>query len=321
MRTRRRLLAALVLSMVTSGLGAPAAQAGGHPENGRISFGRSDLPGGDTSLWVADADGDRQRRLTTVASSFSDWSPDGRRIAFDFVDDSGVHLASVSPEGGPRRQITSGVGIHEAPEWSPDGRWIAYDASTVLPDDPAFQTSIWLVRPDGTGAHPVTSGAFDVEPTFSPDGRRIAFGRLAGTSPDGAQLEAIDVVDVDGSNRREVVPPRAGLEHPDWSPDGRRIAFDIAPEVGDLPDAGSVLTVRPDGRELTVLRPATARFGFFKPVWSPDGRFLLVGCSEKRTRIDLLCTTTARGTQLRVVIDESPLSVNFPAWGPPPRGR
>jgi hypothetical protein len=41
------------------------------------------------------------------------------------------------------------------------------------------------------------------------------------------QLEGIYVINSDGSGLREVVAPRAGLEHPDWSPDGRSITFNI----------------------------------------------------------------------------------------------
>jgi Tol biopolymer transport system component len=48
-----------------------------------------------------------------VPSFFSDWSPNGRRIAFDFVDDVGVHIATVSPMGGQQRQLTFGSGIQE----------------------------------------------------------------------------------------------------------------------------------------------------------------------------------------------------------------
>jgi len=307
--------------MVAAVLGAPAAQASAHPVNGQISFGKFDETLGDTSLWVANSNGTGQRRLTRVISNFSDWSPDGRRIAFDFADQLGVHIASISPQGGPIRPITSGAGVQEVPKWSPDGRWIAFDASPVLPDDPAFQTSIWLIRPDGTGAHQVTHDSFDVEPVFSPDGQQLAFGRIAGTSPDGSQLEAIDIVDVDGSGRHEIVPPRAGLEHPDWSPDGRLVSFDIEPGDDAAPDAGAVLTVGPDGRGLTVVHAATPRFGFFKPVWSPDGRSLLVGCHDQATQVDELCTMTAHGGQLRVVVDDSPTPVNYPSWGPRPSGR
>ena len=312
-RGRAALIGVLVLLLAVVGA-LPAAGSGG-PENGRISFGRFDPAVGATTLWTADVDGGNQRRLTSDPSFFSDWSPSGTRIAFDHEDSTGVHIATIRPDGTQRRALTSAPGVQEAPDWSPDGRWIAYDAYS--PTQPVFSTSIWVMKADGTGARRVTRGGFDVEPVFSPDGRRIAFGRITGDSAAG-QLEAIYVVDVDGTDLRQVVPPRPGLEHPDWSPDGRWISFGIGPEYTDAPDNGALLSVHPDGSGLHVLLAPTASLGFFKPTWSPDGGRLLMGCFDNRVGRDRLCTSTADGERVRVV----PLGsewVNFPAWGARPR--
>ena len=51
------------------------------PENGEIAFGRFDPALDGLSLWVAESDGSRQRRLTEDQANFSDWAPDGNRIA------------------------------------------------------------------------------------------------------------------------------------------------------------------------------------------------------------------------------------------------
>ena len=55
-------------------------------ENGEISFGRYDPALDANTVWVARSDGRNQRQLITDPSWFSDWSPDGSRIAFDFAD-------------------------------------------------------------------------------------------------------------------------------------------------------------------------------------------------------------------------------------------
>jgi TolB protein len=162
----------------------------------------------------------------------------------------------------------------------------------------------------------LTEGSIDVEPVFSPDGSKIAFGRIVGDSPEG-QLEAIYVVNSDGTGLREVVPARAGLEHPDWSPDGRSIIFNIAPENPTAPDAGAIMSVQPDGKSLHVAVPPTAGLGFFKPAWSPDGRRILTGCHDKEAGLDRLCVIPGNG-KVRVVIDGE-THVNFPAWGPRPK--
>jgi Tol biopolymer transport system component len=204
-------LIVLVIVLAVLGGALPAA-AGGRPENGQISFARFDPALGDWSIWAANPDGSHQRRLTHVPSTFSDWSPDGRRIAFDFADDTGVHIATMDPNGRNVRQLTFGQGIQEVPDWSPDGRWITFNASPLFPDEPGFHTDIWIMRADGSGARQLTSGGFDVEPVFSPDGRHIAFGRI--TNDADVPEEALYVMRSDGTRGREVVPPTLGLEHP-----------------------------------------------------------------------------------------------------------
>jgi hypothetical protein len=57
---------------------------------------------------------------------------------------------------------------------------------------------------------------------------------------------------------------------------------------------------------------------FFKPVWSPDGRKLLVGCHNPQTGLDQLCILDANGRNPHVIIVGSPNPVNFPAWGSHP---
>ena len=310
MRTRLSLIAlAIVLAVLSSAL--PAA-AGDGPANGRITFGRVDPALGDTSIWAANPDGTHQQRLTHVVSFFSDWSPDGQRIAFDFVDGISEHLATMDPNGRHVRQLTFGKGIQEVPKWSPDGRQITFDASPAFPGEPGFHTDIWTMRADGTGARQLTSGAFDVEPVFSPDGRQIAFGRITGVDAQG-QLEAIYVINTDGTHLREVVPPLANLEHPDWSPDGTWISFNIAPEA---PNA-AVMVVHPDGTGLRVVRSSDNQFSLFKPVWSPDGRKFLVGCHDVQAQIDKLCVMNADGRNLHIVV-ATPDPVNYPAWGTHP---
>jgi len=292
----------------------PAVATEGHSRDsdgrGSIAFGRHDPAVDDFSLWVARPDGTQQRRIVDGPVNFSDWSPNGRRIAFDFADETGVHIATIAPDGTDRRVLTTAEGVQEAPDWSPEGRRIAYNAITSF-EEP-FTISIWTMRSDGTRPRQITQGALDVEPVFSPDGSQIAFGRILGESPEGT-LEAIYVVGADGAGLREVVPARAGLEHVDWSPDGRSLVFNIAPESPNAPDSGAILTVRPNGQGLRVLASPTADLRFFKPVWSPDGRRVLAGCYDTQVGLERLCTIGRNGMARVVVGGET--DVNYPSWG------
>ena len=212
MRRRPALAPIVVLAGVLAVTGAVPADASGGPENGRITFSRYDPALEAHSLWAADPDGQNQQLLVTGPTSFSDWSPSGTRVAFDFANDSGVHIATIDATGGSRQDLTSAPGIQETPKWSPDGQWITYGAFDPQTQDWAdFSTSIWVMRSDGSDARRVTDDGFDVEPVFSPDGNQILFGRIMGDSLAG-QLEALYVVNTDGTGLREIV-----AREPAWS--------------------------------------------------------------------------------------------------------
>jgi TolB protein len=246
-----------------------------------------------------------------VPSFFSDWSPGGRRIAFDFADATGVHLATMDPNGRHVRQLTFKKASRRSPGGRPAGARSPSTPPHKLPGQPGFHTNIWIMRADGTGAKQLTRGGFDVEPVFSPDGRRIAFGRI--THDVQIPDVALYVMHADGTHLRQVVPSTFGLEHPDWSPDGRWITFDIAPEASNA----AVIAVHPSGSGRHTIQRSDNRFELFKPVWSPDGRKFLVGCFDVQAQIDKLCVMNANGRNLHIVV-ATPDPLNFPAWGTHP---
>ncbi|MDP9415480.1 MAG: amidohydrolase, partial [Pseudomonadota bacterium] len=93
---------------------------------------------------------------------------------------------------------------------SPDGRTIAFD---LLGD-------IYTIPIGGGRATRISAGLpYETQPRFSPDGRQIAF-----TSDRGGG-ENIWIVNVDGSNRRQLTKETFTLlNNPTWSADGRFVA-------------------------------------------------------------------------------------------------
>jgi len=131
-----------------------------------------------------------QRRLTFTASRKfpgvqgpRHWlrtSPDGSRIAFLMKDDAGVvQLWTVSPNGGPLRQVTRNAwSIGSTFTWSPDGQLVAHmmDNSVCVTEVASGQTHRLTPRSDdATAPRPEAC-------VFSPDGKELAYVRRVAES-------------------------------------------------------------------------------------------------------------------------------------------
>lgn len=185
-------------------------------------------------IWVVDADGQNQRRLTYEVSEenphgirFLDWSPDGKRMLVYFVGvEGGVGIMDINTgtvrmiAPGNSRYAPDGLIAHYA-TWSPDGEKIllASQASFVQGNT----DEIWTMRPDGsehTILYSSGEGMFNVAPTWSPDGSKIAWNKGG----------AVWVMNADGSGVTRLITAeelgRTGLSNVIWvPPEGRQISI------------------------------------------------------------------------------------------------
>lgn len=233
-------LAVLLVYMAT-GTGPVYATFPG--TNGRIAFTRFVPATNGNEIFSIRADGTDEQQLTfdppDHTSLFSDWSPDGSRIAFDSdrfnngTDDI-VDIFTMKADGSDIVQLTSHAGFNGEPVYSPDGMKIAFESDRGVGFP--LQGIYVMNTSDGSDVHQVTfppSGENDVVPQFAPDGTRIAFTRSRGCESKGngrfrfpqGCLAAVFVVDVDGSHLKRITPWGFQTGINDWSPDGKRIAF------------------------------------------------------------------------------------------------
>jgi TolB protein len=112
---------------------------------------------GDHAVFIMNADGSHQRRLTPwtlEAGDYPRFSPDGSRILFraNFDDGPGGDLYTMRPDGSQIEQLTRGIPGMLSAAWSPDGKYVAYAHEGGDGDQP----DIWIMRADGTGAAQLT---------------------------------------------------------------------------------------------------------------------------------------------------------------------
>lgn len=122
-----------------------------------------------------------------------------------------VYLFRVDLDDPVRRRISpEGIVDDGAAAWSPDGQWIAFGRKRPRT---AMGRQLWLMRPDGSEARPLTDEptVHHGPPAWSPDGRYLLFQRYDSTTPDAQP--GIWLLEVATGQMQQVV---AGGMQPAW---------------------------------------------------------------------------------------------------------
>jgi Tol biopolymer transport system component len=238
--------------------------------DGRIVY--SSEASGNLDIWIMDADGGNQKRLTDNPGS-DGWpsvTADGRHVVFASVRAGRSNIWRMDIDGGNPVRLTDGNGEH-GPHCSPDGRWVYYISySPGLTSGP-----LWKVPIDGGAPVLVTD-----EPTgqraISPDGKLLAHTYVAQHENPTTGLKVVPV-----GGGRPVMQFQFELATPfSWTPDGRALAY--------ADDRYLNIWARPlDGgppRQLTYFK-SDLTFFF---AWSRDGKQLALARGTRTSDVVLI---------------------------------
>jgi Tol biopolymer transport system component len=297
-----RNLAALAAGLI---LAAPAA-AHAATFNGRIAFSsfRVDPTHATGDIFTMNDDGSGLRQLTDNPEddAQSDWSPDGRDIAYRIRKPGqriNFEVSRMTASGADRTRLTFSPDRQASsqPAWYPDGSAILFRRS-----GPGLVASIWHMGLQGESPEALFDppGA-QFYPSFSPDMSRLLFATTK--SPVGDTDRAIETMAADGSGLTTLFDvPGAFDSGPAWSPDGTRIAFESNADVagGNPGHDEEIWVMDADGSNPTQLTyNAIHDEG---AAWSPDGTMLAYSSGTDNDHVDIN-VMTASGAHLRQLTD------------------
>ena len=279
---------------------------------------------GNFEIYVMDADGGNQRRLTSNSDKdfFPSWSPDGKRIVFHSDRDGHVpegrvfHASEIyvmDADGGNPQNLTNHPSDDRSPSWSPDGKRIVFQSDRDAGGNP-HNIEIYVMDTDGGNQERLTNNlTMDEDPSWSPDSKRIVFS----AQREGHVVHNLDitseiyVMDADGGNEQRLTENRNNDWDPVWSLDGKQIAF-MAARKGDFQNF-DIYVMDVDGGNPQKL--TNNRGWDSSPSWSPDSRRIAF-TSERDGNYDIYVMAADGGNLQNLTnnphIDSGPAWLNTP---------
>jgi Tol biopolymer transport system component len=182
-------------------------------------------------------------------------------------------LYSIDPDGNNEVCLTANRGSggitidNAAPRYNKDKTLLAFLSTK---NNPNKRYNIFFLDLANKKTAQVTSGNLDMTSVdWAPDDSRLVF-----SCKDGAGLQQVHLVNLDGSGFTQLTGGPSESMNPRWSPDGGLIVFTQFPQGGKT---SQVCVMDPKGKDLVKL--TTDETFHSNPSWSPDGSWIVYQCS------------------------------------------
>ncbi len=210
-------------------------------------------------------------RLISIESDEATWmsldvSPDGSKIAFDFMGD----IYQIPATGGEAVQLTDGMAFDSHPRYSPDGKYLLY-----VSDAHGADNLYYINIEDTSDVTQLTKGKGDgyASAEWTPDGNYIVGAKGKGTPKlwiyhkDGGSGTAL----ISSPNGLKTTDPAVGHE-------GRYIYFSQRNGSWNYNAQFPQYQIGRYDRETGERTSVTSRYGSaFTPVLSSDGKWMVYG--------------------------------------------